>query len=58
MALLTTIPIIMTAPSIPTIESDNPASQIATYIPTNPSGTVNMIRNGRDHDSMIAAISR
>ena len=58
MALLTTIPIIITPPSSPIIDIDMPATQSVAYMPRNPSGTVNMIRNGRVHDSIIAAISR
>ena len=58
MALLTTMPISITNPSRPKIESGIPASRSANSIPISASGTVNMMSSGRVHDSIVAAISR
>ena len=57
-ALLTTMPIIITPPRSPIMDMDMRAEASVRYIPRNPSGTVNMMRNGRLHDSMIATIRR
>ena len=57
-ALFTTMPISITKPSSPKIDSGIPAHSSASSMPISASGTVNMIRNGRVHDSMIAAISK
>ena len=52
------MPIIITPPKSPIIDIDMPVAHSVAYMPRNPSGTVNMIRNGRVHDSMMPAIRR